>query len=72
VAYERLTLRPQQLSPLRERWATVFTTPVPVPAIMDGFRALARLKWRRGDNPPMHPGRLRAAARARTTAPLER
>jgi hypothetical protein len=60
VAHERLTLRPQQLSPAQERRATVFTTPVPMTGITAAIPcpscALARMKWRRRTDHGVRPG----------------
>jgi len=76
VAHKRLTLPSQQLSPPRERWATVFTTLVLMTriraAIPSASCALARLKWRRSHDHRVHPGRLRPAESGQMTAPLER
>jgi hypothetical protein len=60
VAHERLTLRPQQLSPAQERRATVFTTPVPMSGITAAIPyrscALARMTWRRRIDHGVRPG----------------
>jgi hypothetical protein len=76
VAHKRLTLPSQQLSPSRERWATVFIPLVLMTgitaAIPSASCALARLKWRRSHDHRVDPGRLCPAESGRMTAPLER